>query len=310
MTDKDVLYIKTIYEEKSINRAANKLFIAQPSLSQSVHKIEKQLGITLFRRTGNGLVATHAGDKYYETACQMLKAYNNLIASFQTEEDQKQELYFGTTRTMSSVIIKQIYPQFISRHPNIKIFINEESYKVITKMLAQGELNLAIFPEMPSRKNPYLYYRFLHEVNLVVVAKEGLFQSARREESALYKVIDPRELNDHRYIMSTSSLTADLLEQSLKSNEIDLSENIFYATNINTTAAMVAVNTDAFCFGIDCYIKNEASIENIYTLPKGFFPELNLYAVSSAPILDGSPEDKFIQITKQWLNQSFHGKAD
>ena len=110
--------------------------------------------------------------------------------------------------------------------------------------------------------------------------------------------------------MSTSSLTADMLEQSLKSNEIDLSENIFYATNINTTAAMVAVNTDAFCFGIDCFIKNEASIENIYTLPKGFFPELNLYAVSSAPSLDGSPEDKFIQITKQWLNQSFHGKAD
>ena len=47
MTSKELLYIKTIAEEKSISKAARKLFIAQPSLSQSVQRIEEGLGTPL-----------------------------------------------------------------------------------------------------------------------------------------------------------------------------------------------------------------------------------------------------------------------
>ena len=51
MTSKELLYVKTIAEEKSISQAAKLLFIAQPSLSQALSRIEDNLGTPLFTRT-------------------------------------------------------------------------------------------------------------------------------------------------------------------------------------------------------------------------------------------------------------------
>lgn len=48
MTSKELMYVKTIAEEKTISKAAQKLFVAQPSLSQSLQRIEEALGARLF----------------------------------------------------------------------------------------------------------------------------------------------------------------------------------------------------------------------------------------------------------------------
>lgn len=81
MTSKELLYVKTIAEEKNISKAAQKLFVAQPSLSQSLQRIEDALGTRLFNRTAGGLTLTYAGEKYYQMAAQILKMYDD----FETE---------------------------------------------------------------------------------------------------------------------------------------------------------------------------------------------------------------------------------
>ena len=64
MTIRDMLYLTTIGEEKSITKAANKLFVAQPALSQCLQKIEKELGTEIFVRTSSGVRPTvDAGDQ-------------------------------------------------------------------------------------------------------------------------------------------------------------------------------------------------------------------------------------------------------
>lgn len=62
MTTKELLYVKTVADEKNISRAAKKLFIAQPSLSQSIQRIEESVGTELFNRTSGGLTLTFAGE--------------------------------------------------------------------------------------------------------------------------------------------------------------------------------------------------------------------------------------------------------
>ena len=54
MTSRELEYIKTVADEKSISSAARKLYIAQPSLSQSLQRIEENLGAKLFNRTPSG----------------------------------------------------------------------------------------------------------------------------------------------------------------------------------------------------------------------------------------------------------------
>ena len=79
MTDRELLYIKTIAEEHNITHAAQKLCIAQPSLTQSLQRIERSLNCSLFHRQKNGFFLTPEGELYYETACQMLTLWDNFL---------------------------------------------------------------------------------------------------------------------------------------------------------------------------------------------------------------------------------------
>lgn len=65
-------YFTTIVTEGSISRAAEKLYIAQPSLSQYLQKLEKTLNTTLIRRDGRGLELTPEGKVFFDYACQAL----------------------------------------------------------------------------------------------------------------------------------------------------------------------------------------------------------------------------------------------
>ena len=67
-------YILTIAEEKNMTRAAERLYISQPSLSQSLKNLEKELGVDLFERSRQGVVLTPAGEHYVEWAKQILFA--------------------------------------------------------------------------------------------------------------------------------------------------------------------------------------------------------------------------------------------
>ena len=64
---REITYILAIAEEGSITKAAGKLFIAQPSLSQAVKRIESDLGTPLFSRIKGGLALTEAGTYFVES---------------------------------------------------------------------------------------------------------------------------------------------------------------------------------------------------------------------------------------------------
>lgn len=68
MTDKELLYIKTIAEERNISLAARKLFMTQPALSHCLISLEKKTGTPLFVRTPGGLNMTYAGECFYSMA--------------------------------------------------------------------------------------------------------------------------------------------------------------------------------------------------------------------------------------------------
>lgn len=61
MTLNQLLYIITIADEGSLNKAAEKLYMTQPSLTSSLREVESELGVTIFRRTGRGVTVTNDG---------------------------------------------------------------------------------------------------------------------------------------------------------------------------------------------------------------------------------------------------------
>ena len=78
MTQNVLHYMITIAEHGTITRAAQELFISQPSLSESLNKVEQEFDTRIFSRTQEGLVPTAFGEHYLKTARNILDRYRKL----------------------------------------------------------------------------------------------------------------------------------------------------------------------------------------------------------------------------------------
>ena len=66
MTLQQVLYALTIQECGSMNKAAEKLYIVQPTLTAAIQELESEMGITIFMRTNKGVIVTPEGEEFLE----------------------------------------------------------------------------------------------------------------------------------------------------------------------------------------------------------------------------------------------------
>lgn len=82
MTLQQLNYIITISETGSINKAAERLYVSQPSLTSAIKELEKELGIALFNRTGRGVTLTADGLEFLPYARQVYGQYLNLLEKY------------------------------------------------------------------------------------------------------------------------------------------------------------------------------------------------------------------------------------
>ena len=82
MTIQQLKYVITITEKGSLNKAAEVLYITQPSLTSAVRELEKELGITLFNRGGKGVTLTNDGSEFIQYARQVVAQYDRLLEKY------------------------------------------------------------------------------------------------------------------------------------------------------------------------------------------------------------------------------------
>jgi DNA-binding transcriptional LysR family regulator len=84
MDARQLTYFLAIVEHLNFNRAAEQLHIAQPSLSQAVNNLERELGVPLFHRVGRGIVLSDAGAQLVEPARQVIRDLDSARAAAQS----------------------------------------------------------------------------------------------------------------------------------------------------------------------------------------------------------------------------------
>ena len=104
MTLNQLLYIITIADEGSLNKAAEKLYMTQPSLTSSLRDVEAELGVTIFRRTGRGVTVTNDGAEFLQYARQLYGQYESLMGKYSDEGGLKTK--FGVSTQHYSFAIK------------------------------------------------------------------------------------------------------------------------------------------------------------------------------------------------------------
>lgn len=237
MTSKELLYVKTIAEEKSISKASRKLYISQPSLSQAIQRIEESLGIKLFKRTNTGLVLTLAGEKYYKMANQILKIYDDYKTEVDNINDMKTgRINIGTTLHLSVRVLPMILPKFKQLCPFIDINIIENTSTELDKSLLSGEIDFAIMHEPKSKKNSSINYEQLlvDPFLLAVSKKHPLCKDYSLDENGNYPYIDLNLFKDEPFVMVNK-------QQRIR----HISDNILNLANITPNIALTVKNYES-----------------------------------------------------------------
>lgn len=145
MTSQQIEYILTLAELKSFSKAAKKLYVTQPSLSQFISNLEKQLGLSLFDRSTTPIRLTPAGEIYIKAARQMKDLEENLTNElYDLMALKKGTLKIGTSSFRASYLLPQSITAFHTQYPAITISIVEDSMENLLKLLQQGNLDLII----------------------------------------------------------------------------------------------------------------------------------------------------------------------
>ena len=97
-------YFITIAETKSLNKAADLLYVSQPSLTSAMKELEKELGITLFFRSGRGVTLTNDGAEFLLYAKQIYGQYENVLEKYGKGSSYKKK--FGVSTQHYSFVVK------------------------------------------------------------------------------------------------------------------------------------------------------------------------------------------------------------
>ena len=141
-----VFYV--VAKHKHMTRASEELHISQPAISQSIKKLEEQLGGTLFLRSNKGMELTNEGAMFFDYVKGALELINNAENEFTSFKDlTKGEIKIGASTTLTKILLMDAIKKFHKDYPNININITNDLTSTLISDLEKGKLDFVIFNE-------------------------------------------------------------------------------------------------------------------------------------------------------------------
>ena len=138
----------TVAKYNHMTKASEELHISQPAISQSIKKLEDQLGGTLFLRSNKGMELTEEGKMFYEYVKGALELINNAENEFTSFKDlSKGEIKIGCSTALTKLVLINVLKDFHHDYPNININITNDLTSNLINDLKLGKLDFVIFNE-------------------------------------------------------------------------------------------------------------------------------------------------------------------
>lgn len=199
MNTRQLQYVLTLAEEKSFSEAANKLLISQPSLSQYIQKLEKEIGTELFERTVP-LKLTYAGETYVEAAKKIVLLEDEMMEKItDISGGTRGKLYIGVSFLNSTTFIPQIVKLYQDCYPDVEIIICEDTEPNLKLRADAGELDL-IFSTSKFDNLQYVEEEMCKEEFLLAVPKK-MCSGSRESKPDNLEAIKIQTVKDLPFIM-------------------------------------------------------------------------------------------------------------
>ena len=174
MNTRQLQYVIAVAEERSFSKAAERLHVSQPSLSQYIKNIEKSLEIDIFNRTVTPLELTVVGKEYLKTAYKMIALENDMLKFISDyHEKSVSRLNVGVSAYLNTREISLTLAEMRKSFPNLNINVHEHFSMVMDEMIEMGTLDFSISPI----KDGYDMVKF----NRDVVSRDRFCLAASRE---------------------------------------------------------------------------------------------------------------------------------
>lgn len=193
MDIKDLQYVNSIIEWNSFSKAAKQLYISQPALSQSIKRLESELGLTLFLRDCNYVIPTDAALLIRQQSQPILQAFQRLQQDLANYSQAPSTVTLGISHFYGHHMLSVILPHFNENRPEAQLTIMEGESHFIETQINLGRIDIGIFP-VPLFSTNLTHYELYTERLLLAIptankeAIELAEQSMNSDEKAV--VID------------------------------------------------------------------------------------------------------------------------
>lgn len=201
-------YFIAVAEEKNFSRAAKRLNMTQPPLSQQIQGLEAQLGAKLFDRTSRPLRLTVAGEAFLEEARTLIIQLEQTVHKIHSlSQGESGHLTVSFSSSTANSILPEILKTFRQQYPEVQLILQEENSTFLLQRLQDQQADiifLYLYSELPEANN--LEKMTLTDELLVLVLPE--FHSLTRQS-----IIPLSDLKNEPFIMPLNPIISGLPQQ-------------------------------------------------------------------------------------------------
>ena len=197
MDFREMLYITTVADCRSITAAARKLYISQPSLSHIVSKVEQDVGVKLFDRGTSPLTITYAGEKYVETARKILLMSDNLRKELiDAGLGEKGRINFGMPTERAGYMLPAVIPEFKKQYPGIELQVMEAKSDELLQAILRDDISFYVIPRSQGELPVGLKAESIYREQLLLVAEGSMLtEEMFLDESSVLNMTEGKRKN-------------------------------------------------------------------------------------------------------------------
>ncbi|WPY97571.1 LysR substrate-binding domain-containing protein [Christiangramia sp. OXR-203] len=162
MTITQLHYVLAVAEHKNFTKAAQKVFVTQPTLSMQIQKLEEELDITIFDRTKKPIQLTEVGQKIVQQARNIVNESDRIKDIVDQQKGFIGGIFrLGVIPTIMPTLLPMFIGNFMKKFPKVKLKIEELHTEAILEKLKEGHLDAAIAAtplQIDGIKENVLYY--------------------------------------------------------------------------------------------------------------------------------------------------------
>ena len=243
MDFRELSYVLAIAKHQSITKAAESLYVGQPTLSKFLITLEDNLGLKLFQKTGHRYMLTYAGERYVEKAAQILQMKSDLDAELvDIIKRDVGVLNVAFANMRCTYMLPCTLPAFKKLHPNVKVNIFEGTSDENDRRLLDGQVDVAFYSK-PSTTNSQIEYESLWEEELFICTGKGhpIGRFANPNPASRYPKLEPALLKDELILlMMPEQRTRQIMDDYFHDHSLKF-ENVICTSNMPAIIELVSM---------------------------------------------------------------------